>query len=232
MLKIVKRGLIVFAIVMAIVFIEYFGLRQKINLSYILQHREYLEALIANNYLLSVISFITLYTAAIVLLLPVTIIFNLIAGYFFSTFFAFIYCLIGFILGSILSFLLFRFLFRDYLIKKYGPTYQKLNKQFETNGIMFLISLQLFPVTPLPIITMLAALSTMSMWTFIWSSIIGITPGMLIYTFAGKKILHINSPKEILSYPVLIAFFLLACVTFLPMLMQYFQKNKQTHENE
>jgi len=118
MSKNMKRIAVVLSIIFGIVLIEYFELRKKVNISYVVQNREYLESVIANNYVFSVITFISLYIVAILLLLPITIILNLIAGYFFSTFAAFIYCMIGFIGGSLLSFLFFRFLFRDYLMKR------------------------------------------------------------------------------------------------------------------
>lgn len=231
MSKNVKRILIVLGIIFGIVIIEYFELRKKINLSYVVEHREYLESVVAHNYLFSVLAFISFYIGSVILLLPITIILNLVGGYFFSTIPGFIYCMIGFMCGSLLSFLFFRYLFRDYLMKRYGQAYAKLNQQFQKNGIMFLISLQLFPITPLPVITMLGALSTISIWSYIMATMVGAAPSILIYVFAGKKLLQINSPKEILSFPVLIALLLLASLTFLPMVVRYIQdRNKRNHE--
>ena len=200
-----------------------YSVQNFITLAYITNHRDYIASIIEKQYFFSVISFIGIYAALIVCMLPLTIIMNLLAGYFFSIALGTVYSLIGAAIGSGISFLMVRYVIADFLMKRYRKTFLNFNKKFQKHGVSYLLSLELLPITPFPIINVLAGLSGIPLWIFLLTLCVGIFPSALAYSFAGSHLLDIHSASEVLSVPIIVSLFLLALLSLLPIVLRYFK---------
>lgn len=209
--------------------LRYLGVGKYINLAFIWENKEALQHFIASNYLLSVFLFLLFFIFVVAFAIPISIILNIAAGYFFGVFEAILYTNIGSTVGSLLAFLTFRYLLRDGLKKKYGNALDRFNEKFKEQGANYLLFLQLLPITPFSLITILAGLSDISVWTFLWTTSVGILPGSAIYAFAGSKLAHVTSVKDILSPSIIIALSLLALLALLPVIIKHV-KSFQVHK--
>jgi uncharacterized membrane protein YdjX (TVP38/TMEM64 family) len=112
-------------------------------------------------------------------------------------------------IGASLAFLMSRYIFRDTVLNHFKEKFEKLNKKLNDDGISYLLTMRLIPVSPFVIINLLMGVTTIRLWTFAWTTFVGMLPGAFIYVYAGRKIAQISSPSEILTWPIIIVLSLL-----------------------
>jgi len=219
--------LIAIWLVLSVIILRYMGIGKYMSLENIKAHTEYIKNFIADNYVLSVIIYITILIAASFLSIPITVMLNLVAGFFFGVFAGALYANIGTVLGASLSFLTFRYLLGNFVREKYADKLKDFNAHIEKKGYSYLLALQFFPATPIMLINICAGLTSLRLWTFMWTTSVGILPGSLVYTFAGQELGRIESTKDILSWPIVFVLILLGLLSLLPILLQRWFDNKK-----
>lgn len=212
-------------IILAVLY-KYFGLSRYFNLTYINEQKHILAAMVGDHYVLSVFIFIGIFIFASFMSIPITIILNVLAGFLFGTLAGALYVNIGTTVGSTLSFLMTRYFWGAYVQYKYGNKLKEFNKHIEQYGYSYLLFLQLLPATPIFVINYLAGLASLSIWTFVWTTSVGILPGSLIYTFLGEHVGRIDAAKDILSWPIILALTLLALLAIIPVILSRFSFKK------
>lgn len=218
-----KRWIVGILFIILIIAIRYFNLNTYISFPYIKQHYLLLESFIEQHYISSVLFFIFLYIAVITFAIPVSPMLNIAAGSLFYLIPGTIYCVMGATLGATLSFLLIRYAFGNWMQQKYGYRLKKFNTEFKERGANYLLFLQLLPLTPFFVIIIISGLSEISWWTFFWTTAVGITPGTMVYVFAGKQFATISHPSDILSFPIIAAFSALALISLVPVFVRLWQ---------
>ena len=203
-----------------IVVLRYIGIGAYINIEMISLHKEYIKHFISQNYIFSVFIYLLFFSLASFLSIPVTVILNVVAGYFFGVFAGVLYVNIGTTIGSSCSFLAFRYLLSDFVSNRYADKLRELNAHIEEYGASYLLSLQIFPATPTFLINILSGLTSVSVWTFIWTTSLGIFPGSFVYVFAGRQLAKIESVKDILTWPIIIALILLGLLSLIPVFIK------------
>jgi len=220
------KGRIAIAILLVVfvIILQFIGIKNHINIEMIKSNREYLKNFVEQHYALAVFIYLSFFTLASFLSIPVTIILNLVAGFFFGAFVGTIYINIGTTLGSTLSFLTFRYLLSDVVARTYVKQIKNLNAHIKKYGSHYLLSLQLMPATPSFLINTLAGVTSISLWTFVWTTSLGILPGSFIYAFAGQKLATIESVRDIFILPVFFVLVLLALLSVLPVAIKRLYK--------
>ena len=131
------------------------------------------------------------------------------------------YASFGATVGAVIVFCLVRYYAHDWIQKKYAVRLESFNREWDRNGHWYLLSMQLLPFTPTPFINLLAGLTTISLWTFVWTTYVGILPGTLVYTLIGTQLYKITSVDELMSCSLFILFVLAALlVLVLPIMIQ------------
>lgn len=184
------------------------------------QNREYLHNVVDKNYLLSVFLYIVVYIIVAGLSLPGAATMTLAGGFLFGTILAALYVNVGATTGATLAFLVSRYLLGNWIQGKYHDRLQKFNREIEVNGYRYLLTLRLIALFPFYLINIMAGVTTTPIKTFIWTTSVGIFPGSLVYAFAGSRLNYIESPKDIFSPQILLAFALLALLPLLPMVIK------------
>ncbi|MGB8468032.1 MAG: VTT domain-containing protein [Candidatus Babeliales bacterium] len=195
------------------------GVFHEISLSFFQEHAVAFHQFITHNYLFGFILFSLSYTVVVATGLPLTPILNIAAGYFFALFGGALCAIIGATLGTSISLLIVRYLLRDSLHAKYGHRLDKFDKKFEEHGALYLLFLFLLPLSPYGVISIIAGISSVSLLTFIWTAAIGTIPTALIYAYAGRQLMHIKLPSDILSPSIVGALLLLALFSLLPIII-------------
>lgn len=219
-----RRLLIGLGFIVLIVVARFSGVGSYINLAYIRENSEYLQKLVKDRYGFSVAFFLITYIITVLFSIPVTPALNVAGGYFFGIIPGALYSICGATIGATLSFFMFRYLLRNFVQDRYGARLKVFNQEFEKRGVSYLLFMQLLPITPFGIITVISGLSHISWWTFVWTTALGITPGLFIYAFAGQQLMTIQKSSDILSWPIVFSLVLLALISSLPVLMRHLQK--------
>ncbi len=219
-----KRIVILFFIIALIVIVYFSGIQKYINLEQFKAHRGYLQEFVQVNYALSILLYIAFYIAVVALSLPIAALSTVAGGFLFGTVPGAIYANIGATIGATIAFLMVKYFIGDLIQKRYGAYLVWFNREMELYGTNYLLTIHFIAVVPFFLINLLAGLTRTSLWTFIWTTSVGIFPGAFVYAFAGKQLTTINRVRDIFSLNILLAFALLAILSLVPVLFRRLQK--------
>jgi len=217
-----KRLIILVFLIFLLGLLRFSGIRDLLTLEKLQEYASALRFMATEYYWLSVLVYCMSFILAVVLFLPVTILLTILGGYLFGIAPGLLYSLICSIIGGTIIFLVVRYLFGDIVQKHVGRYAYHFSKELEGKGYSYLLMLHLLPVTPTPLINVLAGLSPLSWWTFAWTGFVGMLPGALLYVIAGQQLTYINSIQDILSWRMMAIFFILGLLALLiPYALRY-----------
>jgi dihydrolipoamide dehydrogenase len=208
-----KVGLIGIIISILITFFA-FDLGQFLTLEYIKEQQHQIDALYAENKLLTLASFFLLYILVTGASLPGATILTLAAGAVFGLLNALILVSFASSIGASLAFVISRYLFRETVEARFGSSLKAINDGIEKDGAFYLFALRLVPAFPFFVINLVMGLTPIKLKTFYWVSQLGMFAGTIVYVNAGTQLAQINSAAEILSAELIISFVLLAMLPF------------------
>lgn len=137
-------------------------------------------------------------------------------GLIFGVWFGTIYTVIGAACGGTLSFFISRLYGRGIVKKLAKGKIKWFDQGVEKRGFIFILILRFIPLIPFDVISYGAGLSKIKYKDFILATIIGVIPGVWVYTNLGDKSAHLFS----------IEFFKAVAILILLMLVSYFVKKK------
>ncbi|TVP52722.1 MAG: pyridine nucleotide-disulfide oxidoreductase [Halomonadaceae bacterium] len=172
-------------------------------------HQGELNALIADNLLLSLALFFLVYVAVTALSLPGAAVMTLAGGALFGLGWGLVIISFASTIGATLAFLVARFLLRDTLKSRYASTLHKVDEGIRRDGAFYLATLRLIPVFPFFVINIVMGLTGMRTWTYYWVSQLAMLPGTLVYVNAGTQLAGIEGMGDIVSPGLLLSFVLL-----------------------
>jgi len=223
-----KIRLIVFCIfILLIVLFYYFGLGKYLAFENIKQNRLLLQKAIERSYLKAVAGFMGIYIGLTAFTLPFAVLLTIVSGFLFGTFWGAIYSCISATIGSSISFLLVKYLLGHWLTATCGLRLKNFREECKRYGYSYLLSIHFASVVPLFIINIFASMANVSYWTFLWTTAVGIFPGFLVYSFAGRQFMKINKISDILSWKIFIAFLCLALLSMMPVIIRKLMKKKK-----
>ena len=125
--------------------------------------------------------FILIYTLAICLFVPGTLITALGAA-IFGPYWGFVYVFAGAILGATVTFFIGRYLGRDFAASVIGDRLKKYDEAIERNGFATVLYLRLiyFPFTAMDFGM---GLTRVRFWDYFWGTALGILVGTFVFTF-------------------------------------------------
>ena len=118
-------------------------------------------------------------------------------------------------LGALFTMLFARHFFRSSVESRFSNKLNEINKGIEKNEVAYLLSLRLAPIIPFVAFNLLAGLTRVKPWTFLWTSFLGMLPGTMLYVNAGNELAKVNRLEELISLEVVISLAALALVPFL-----------------
>lgn len=117
--------------------------------------------------------------------------------------------------GALLTMLFARHFFRSSVESRFTNKLNEINKGIEKNEVTYLLSLRLAPIIPFVAFNLLAGLTRVKPWTFLWTSFLGMLPGTMLYVNAGSELSKVNKLEELISLEVVVSLTALALVPFL-----------------
>ena len=205
----------------AVIFLRWKGWEFRILLDARDQMLDYIHA----HIFASVLMYVAAYIAVTALSIPGATVLTLLGGFFFGPLLGVLMVNVGATTGAFVVFLLARYLLRDSLQGKYGESLAKLNRDLETNGASYLLTLRFIPLFPFFLINLIAGLTPVRSITYIWTTAIGIIPGSLVFTLIGNSGAELGTVSS-LPPSLIVGLVLLGIVSLAPVLVRKYKAAK------
>jgi len=221
----VKRALIVGCILLfVIILLRYFGVGNYLTFEQLKSNSTYLKQLVGYNYWFSVAIYLGVYLAVIACCIPATPPLTIVGGFLFGVVPGIVYSLIGATVGATISFLLVRYVLKNTVSIYFHDKIEQFNKQVTVYGMAsYLLILQFVTIFPFFVVNTLAGLANVPLWTFVWTSLVGSFPSLLVYTLAGRQLGTIESARDLFSPSLLIVFVILILIVLFPLFLRKFR---------
>ena len=213
------------ALLATLLTLRYSGISSYITLAGLQEKHHRLQAFVDCHYIRAVCVFIVSYALIVLSALPLPALFTLTGGFLFGTFLGTVYSATGATIGAIILFLLIRHSLGASIQNRYKDQLTQFNAQIKKYGTSYIIAIRFIAFIPFFIQNVLIGLTNISLLKYIWTTIVGILPGSLVYAYAGQQLAEIESIKDVFSGSVLFAFILLACLGFVPIILQRYLKD-------
>jgi uncharacterized membrane protein YdjX (TVP38/TMEM64 family) len=176
-----------------------------------------LETYVEAHYLLSLFTFAAAFIVT-AFFIPGALILTVSGGFLFGPMAGAVYAALFSTIGSSLAFLMSRYLIGAWVQKRYRKQLNRFNEEMSRHGHNYLFVLRVIPVLPSFLINYLSGLTRISLIRFAVVTFLGICPGAVIYSMAGRQLASIEHPKDILSVKVIGGLSLLAVFALLPVI--------------
>jgi uncharacterized membrane protein YdjX (TVP38/TMEM64 family) len=184
-----------------------------------------------NNLYQFTLIYICSYILLIILCIPGTIFFDLVAGFVFGPLLGMLWVVISYLIGAIINFLVVRFLLKDIFYQRFIYLRHKLLNGNSKHAIMLnLIGLRLIPVIPFGVLNIGAAILDIPFKLFTLTTFLGIIPPAMIYVMLGYEVhAQLRHSQEINSSILFDSSLMipLCAVAILMLLPSIFKKKQQ-----
>ena len=221
-----KKLFLFLAFVVCAAALRFSMIGELLTLENVRHSRDLLSSTARDHPLVSVLSFIASYVLVAGLSIPGAALLTMAGGLVFGTVAAAVYVNIGATLGAMFAFLAARYLAGEWVQAKYRDQLAGFNRELDRNAASYLLGLRLAPVFPFFLINILSGLTRVPLGTFVWTTALGIIPGSLLYSYAGRQLGSINSAQEVFSGRVIAAFTGLALFALLPALIDRIKRKR------
>lgn len=170
------------------------------------------------------ILFMLLYILCALLSFPGIFMLSILAGFLFSQPYSTIYVTVAATVGATLLFLAARTAIGEILYRKAVPRLKNLKNGFLENAASYLLFLRFFPLFPYWLVNIAGAFFGVPLWTFVWTTFLGMIPSVFVYAQAGQGIALLMSqqeplhPAELFNANLLIALIGLSILSLVPLL--------------
>ena len=149
--------------------------------------------------------------------------------------------LFGATIGASLLFLIAKYALADFFKAKSSKFIKKMAKNFSQDAASYLLFLRLVPLFPFTLVNVIPAILGVRFTTFVWTTAIGIIPGVIAYTYAGEGLRSIIALRaiacekniapcgqalnasDLVTKEIIIAISLLGLVALIPVIIKGFR---------
>ncbi len=204
------------------------GIAEYFSFASLKEHRTTLTTFVAQHPIASPICYMVVYAISTALSIPGGAILSVIGGFLFPQPFSMLFVIVGATTGAAAVFLAAKTALGEQMKKRAGPLLKKMNQGFKKNGASYLLFLRLVPLFPFWLVNLAPAFFHVSLFTFIWTTFVGIIPGAFVFTQAGVGLGAILDSGEaftidsIFNMQIRIALIALGIFALLPVVIKKF----------
>ena len=221
-----KKLLVLLILIAGFFVIRYMGWHEHLTFENLKANRNALLNYVDNHYSASVALFVGVYLLSVAFSVPGATILTLAGGFLFGAVLGTVYVNIGATSGAIAVFLFARYLVGKSFQEKYADKLARFNNEVQENGYSYLLTLRFIPIFPFWMINLFAGFTNIPLRTYAWTTAVGILPGSFVYAFMGGQLNDISSPRDLLSFEVLLAFVLLGLFALVPTVVKKIRKRQ------
>ena len=209
-----KKILIFISLCLLILGLSTLFLKQYLTINFWINSLNTTREFIDSNFALASCYFLLVHFFMAALPIPWLSTLSMIGGLLFGAKYSIGYSVLMTGLGGAVSFLLMKYFLHDYIKDKYFHVYNKYLSD-EKNNIKILISLRIFPIIPFFMVNAISSLSSIRLFDFIWASIIGRLPIIILYSYVGGEVHNVQSVQDLVSVKVILLFSVMALFPWL-----------------
>lgn len=198
----------------------------RLSFEHLSEHSDRLLAWRDRNFAASLLAFASIYAIAVALSLPGAVWLTIAGGYLFGIWIATPLIVLSATLGATILFLIARSSLGELFRERAGPWLGKLSRGFQRDAASYLLMLRLIPIVPFVVVNLAPAFLGVRLWTFVWTTLLGIAPGAMVFAAIGDGLGDVIAAGEepsldVLFTPPLLAPLLgLAALSALPLLLR------------
>lgn len=231
------------------------GAHRHLSLDNLFASRDALAALIEADRPLAILGYVGLYAIVAGLSIPGAALLTIAGGFLFGGVTGALGAMFGATAGATGLFLAARSSFGATLAHRAGPWLQKFRDGFQRDAISYLLFLRLVTIFPFWLVNLALATTGVRLWTFIWTTFVGIIPGTFAFALAGAGLDSVAqaqkrayeacvaatsaancqfslSPHQLVTRELLIALTALGFVALLPALLRLWRARRSKSSPE
>jgi uncharacterized membrane protein YdjX (TVP38/TMEM64 family) len=182
-------------------------------------------------------TFMSIYILYALLSLPAIFLFALIAGCLFPQPFSTFYVISAATIGAFLLFTLAKTTMNSFFYSKTNHFFDRMEDGFRKNAASYLLFLRLIPLSPFWLVNLSGAFFKVPLWTFVWTTFVGMLPSVIIYTQAGKELGRLLdsqdplNPAQFLSSSLIIALVSISLLSLIPIYWKRRMENSSSKDS-
>ena len=203
-MKLSKKISILFLLTFfVILWITYFLNKDFFQLDTFFSNLDFIQNFISQNYLLSIFTFLTLYSFLILCNFPFASLLSMINGFLFGTWIGGAISLIGGVLGAFGIFIIAKNFFSDFIKIKFLNKYSYIENYFNKNDLELMILIRIIPGTPFFIQNLILAGLGANNKKFLYTTLFGLSPWSFIFGSIGQGLEEIFINKTALNFSLI-----------------------------
>lgn len=239
-----KRLLPLALLILALVAFFASGLQRMLNFDAIAVNYGLLASWVAAQPVFATLAAFGMYTIATTLSFPAAWILTVAIGLVFGWFWAALIVIAGATLGATLLFLAAKLAFADFFRARAGGWIKTMANGFREDAVAYMFFLRLAPVVPFALVNVVPAILGVPLRIFVFTTAIGIIPGVLAYSLAGEGLRSLVvtraaacaqnvapcgaplTPGNLVTPQILIALGVLGLVSLMPVVLKRLRRKK------
>ena len=224
-MKLSKKISILFLLIFfSILWIAYFLNKDFFQLETFFSNLEFIRNFISQNFLLSIFTFLILYSFLILCNFPFASILSMINGFLFGTWIGGAISLVGGTFGAFGIFIIAKFFFLDFIKSKFLNKYSYIENYFNKNDLELMILIRIVPAAPFFAQNLVLAGLGANNKKFFFTTLFGLAPWSFIFGSIGQGLEEIFINKTALSFSLVAQPEYLVPIGFSPILIGQFKK--------
>ena len=204
-MKLSKKISILFLLIFfVILWITYFLNKDFFQLETFFSNLDIIQNFIFQNYLLSIFTFLTLYSFLILCNFPFASLLSMINGFLFGTWIGGTISLIGGTLGAFGIFIIAKNFFSDFIKNKFLNKYSYIENYFNKNDLELMTLIRIVPAAPFFIQNLILAGLGANNKKFFFTTLFGLAPWSFIFGSIGQGLEEIFIDKTELSFSLIV----------------------------
>ena len=203
-MKLSKKLLILFLLIFFfILWIAYFLNKDFFQLETFFTNLEFIRDFISKNFLLSIFTFLTLYSFLILCNFPFASILSMINGFLFGTWIGGAISIVGGTLGAFGIFIIAKFFFLEFIKNKFLNKYTYIENYFNKNDLELMILIRIIPAAPFFVQNLILAGLGAKNKKFFFTTLFGLAPWSFIFGSIGQGLDEIFINKTELNFSLI-----------------------------
>jgi uncharacterized membrane protein YdjX (TVP38/TMEM64 family) len=184
----VRRWLPLLALLALAILVFASGANRWLSLEAIVLNKGRLEAFVDANLLLALAIFCLSYVAIIALSIPGSLLMTVLGGLVFPFWIGAPAVIVSATAGATVLFLVARSSIGEALRSRGGEAVARMTAGLRTDAASYMLFLRLTPVFPFALVNLAPALVGIPLWTFVWTTFVGIMPASIAFTLAANSL--------------------------------------------
>ena len=159
--------------------------RDYLSFAVLSENYQALETWRDENWLIAVAVYFLLYILAVAFSVPGAVWLSLVGGFLFGPVLGTIIVVTSATIGAFLIFLAARSALGGRLRGKAGGWIERMEEGFRAGEVSYLLIIRLVPIVPFFIANLVPAFLGARVWTYLWTTFVGIIPGAIVYISIG-----------------------------------------------